>query len=156
MTSPAPNECFYCGQPPACADELLRGTHGAICPGCVFALAARLAEVGRDGAGLEPEGASTSGDDTAVPGLEDDLVGNDGDQSAHDYASRMDLAAAYAEMGRRPQAVRELLLALESALLCDDYGAALSCVSRARRLGDSPALRDQICDALTRHSPDET
>jgi hypothetical protein len=146
--------CCYCGQMPGANEELLQGKHGAICPGCIFSLAARLAELGREGSATPDQmdpGADETGD--LEPGA--DLVGHEGDGSAHDYASRMDLAAAYAELGKRQAAVRELLLALESALICGDHTAALICVARARRIGDSPSLRDQICASLSRHAPSE-
>lgn len=75
--------------------------------------------------------------------------------SAHDYESRMDLAAAYIEMGRRHAAVRELLSALESTLLCKDYPAALRCIARARATVDVAKVRDRICEILARHAPSE-
>lgn len=77
------------------------------------------------------------------------------DHSAHDYQSRMDLAAAYREMGRRHAAVRELLAALESTLLCKDYPSALRCVALARAAVDTPKVRDRICEILARHAPQE-
>jgi hypothetical protein len=147
--------CCYCGHTPGAGEELLQGKHGAICPGCIFALAARLAELGREGSTV-PERLDAGADeaDGLEPGA--DLVGNGEDGSAHDYASRMDLAAAYAELGKRQAAVRELLLALESALICGDHTAALTCVARARSIGDSPSLRDQICATLSRHAPSDS
>lgn len=107
--------------------------------------------------------ASRIGDSTA---LVDTLEGKDDDDidldravsrelSAHDYESRIDLASAYLEMGRRHAAARELLAALESTLLCKDYPSALRCVARARNAVDVPKVRDRICEILARHAQDE-
>jgi hypothetical protein len=115
----------------------------------VYALSARLAE---------SEGSATLSRDPTrainLVGLEEDGEPQISDErSAHDYESRMDLAAAYQEMGRTQAAVAELLAAMESALLCGDYLTALRCVGQLRRTADSPAIRDRICGILTRHAP---
>jgi hypothetical protein len=107
--------------------------------------------------------ASRIGDATALvdtlEGKEDDEIdldrGVSRELSAHDYESRIDLAAAYVEMGRRHAAVRELLAALESTLLCKDYPSALRCVARARIAVNVPRVRDRICEILARHAPEE-
>ncbi|MDY0001147.1 MAG: hypothetical protein RBU30_07635 [Polyangia bacterium] len=107
---------------------------------------------------LSRVGESTSMVDT-MEGKEDGEIdlerGISRELSAHDYESRMDLAAAYLEMGRRHAAVRELLAALESTLLCKDYPSALRCVARVRATVDVPKVRDRICEILARHSSDD-
>ena len=103
-------------------------------------------------------GDSTSLLDT-MEGTEDDDIDLDKpvsrDHSAHDYQSRLDLAAALVEMGRRHAAVRELLAGLESTLLCKDYLATLRCIAMARGAVNVPKVRDRICEILARHAPEE-
>jgi len=120
-----------------------------VCRTCVYALGARLAESEGRAAGSEDPTRAIN-----LAGLDDaEAAAHADDRSAHDYASRIDLAEAYREMGRTQAAVTELLAAMESALLCADYVTALRCVGGARRTADSPAVRDRICEILTRHAP---
>ena len=144
------NRCFICDARLE-AEALIRGARGAICKPCVFSLSARIAESERMAStrGEAPPPLPTSGEETRVV---DQASVNDAG-SAHDYASRMDLAVAYREMGRSRAAVRELLAALDAAMVCGDLEAALRCLRLARDTADSPAVRDQICDILTRHAP---
>lgn len=105
----------------------------------------------------------TVGDSTrlldTLEGAEDDAIDLDKPvaphHSAHDYQSRMDLAAALVEMGRRHAAVRELIAALESTLLCKDYPAALRCIAMARAAVDVPRVQGRLCEILARHAPQE-
>ena len=149
MTEPTTTHCFFCG---AHFDEsdVIRGAAGAICPACVYALGARLAETERSDSAV---GDATKTINLTVLDDDGDMPGCQDDRSAHDYQSRIDLAAAYREMGRTSAAVNELLAAIESALLCADYRSALRCVVQAREVSDSPSVRDRICEIMTRHAP---
>ena len=60
------------------------------------------------------------------------------------------------EMGKRGPAVSELVLAMESALICADYPTALRCAASARAIADSPALRDRLVEVITRMAPPES
>lgn len=142
--------CFICGahlEP----EELVQGASGAICKPCVFALGARLVESERMAStrGEAPLPLPRSAEETRIV-LQSQTQDS---SSAHDYASRMDLAIAYREMGRSRAAVKESLAAMDAALLCGDHDAALRCIALARQTADGPAVRDQICDILTRHAP---
>ncbi len=140
--------CTFCGA--RFRDrELIRGAKGAICRNCITSLSARLLEIE---ASDQRVGNATKA--INIVALDDpDASGGADERSAHDYQSRIDLAAAYREMGRTNAAVNELLAAIESALLCADYPTALRCVGNAREIADSPAVRDRICEILTRHAP---
>lgn len=143
----SPPCCLFCGEVPEPPEILLEGQKGAICRGCVYALAARLAESEREtGEPGDATGMVTLSTETALDG--------DG-RSAHDYQTRIDLAAAYVEMGRNNAAVNELLTAVESAILCADFKTALLCAARARQISDGPTLRDRIADIFTRNAPPE-
>ena len=142
-----PLHCLFCGEIPEPPEILLEGQKGSICRGCVYALAARLAESERESGGV--------GDSTGMVTLSpEETEGEDG-RSAHDYQTRIDLAAAYIEMGRKNAAVNELLTAVESALLCNDFKTALRCAARTRQINDGPTLRDRIADIFTRNAPPE-
>jgi hypothetical protein len=145
MPSKRMTECFFCGAELEVPESVLKGEHGSICRGCVFALAARLSEPDT----LPPPNAGSKGQEqaSAKPAREE--------RSAHDYQTRIDLAAAYLEMGRTGAAVTELLEATESAIFCADYQTALRCAARARRIADGPSLRDRICEIFTRMAPPE-
>ncbi len=144
----ASHRCLFCGASPEPPDVLLQGVNGGICRGCVYALAARLAETERD--------TGDVGDATGMLVIEPDTASDGDGRSAHDYQTRMDLAAAYLEMGKKIAAVSELLLATESAILCGDFSAAMRCAARAREIGDGPTLRDRLAEIFTRNAPPET
>jgi hypothetical protein len=143
--SKSPPCCLFCGEAPEPPDLLLEGQKGSICRGCVYALAARLAESERE--------TGEPGDATGM--LTPEAAADEDGRSAHDYQTRMDLAAAYLEMGRKNAAVNELLTAAESAILCADFKTALRCAARARQINDGPTLRDRIADIFTRNAPPE-
>ncbi len=143
----SPPHCLYCGAVPEPPDMLLQGTDGGICRGCVYALAARLAESERE--------SGDPGDSTGMVTLEPDEASDGDGRSAHDYQTRIDLAAAYLEMGRKNAAVNELMTAAESAILCGDFQTAMRCAARARKLNDGPTLRDRIAELFTRNAPSE-
>ncbi|MFH2005685.1 MAG: hypothetical protein ABI333_03750 [bacterium] len=145
MPSKRKAECFFCGTELEAPEAVLTGERGSICRGCVFALAARLSEP--DLLSSLKDGASGQEQSPDKPAREE--------RSAHDYQTRIDLAAAYLEMGRTGAAVSELLAATESAIFCADYQTALRCAARARRIADGPSLRDRICEIFTRMAPPE-
>lgn len=147
LSAKSPPHCLYCGDEAEPPEILLEGRKGSICRSCVYALAARLAESERE--------TGTPGDATGMVTLAPDTTGDEDGRSAHDYQTRMDLAAAYVEMGRKNAAVNELLTAAESAILCADLKTALRCASRARQINDGPTLRDRIADIFTRNAPPE-
>jgi hypothetical protein len=143
---PTPH-CLFCGEMPEPPEILLEGQKGSICRGCVYALAARLVESDRE--------SGDPGDATGMVTLSPETAEIADSRSAHDYQTRIDLAAAYMEMGRKNAAVNELLTAVESALLCADYQTALRCAARTRKINDGPTLRDRIVDIFTRNAPHE-
>lgn len=148
-TAPPSGEacCFFCGTLPA-GSTLIDGKMGPICSTCIYSLGARLAELERDGAQTNTaaqEGVKSS----------DHLLGEDGELSVHDYQNRADLALAYIELGKTHLAVEELFLALESALICEDWAFALRVVKRIRDAVDGPTVRDRIHDMLSRHVPED-
>lgn len=142
-----PAVCLYCGAAPEPPDILLQGKEGGICRGCVYALAARLAESERE--------TGEPGDSTGMVTLTPETASDGDGRSAHDYQTRMDLANAYVEMGRKNAAVNELLTAVESAILCNDFKTALRCAARSREINDGPTLRDRIAEIFTRNAPPE-
>ena len=151
MSSTSDRYCLFCGVPPDLPEDLIRGRKGDICRSCVWSLSTRLAEAGRTATAPDDvTGAVTlpadSGDELLLPS-------ETTERSAHDYQTSIDLAAAYMEMGRRNAAVNELLSALESAIICDDFQTGLQCIARCRQIADSPSLRDTICALLTRLAP---
>lgn len=147
LSAKTPLHCLFCGDVPEPPETLLKGQKGSICRGCVYALAARLAESERD--------TGEPGDNTGMVTISPDTATDEDGRSAHDYQTRMDLAAAYVEMGRNSAAVNELLTAVESAILCSDFKTALRCAARARHINDGPTLRDRIADIFTRNAPPE-
>ncbi len=142
-----PRFCLFCGEVPEPPESLLDGQKGSICRGCIYSLAARLAESDRD--------SNTVGDSTGMVTIAPETAEIGDGRSAHDYQTRIDLAAAYVEMGRKNAAVNELLTAVESALLCSDFQTALRCAARAREINDGPTLRDRLADIFTRNAPPE-
>jgi len=141
------SSCLFCGEVPEPPELLLEGQKGSICRACVYALAARLAESERE--------TGEPGDATGMVTISTEAATEGDGRSAHDYQTRMDLAAAYLEMGRNNAAVNELLTAVESAILCTDFKTALRCAARARQIADGPTLRDRIADIFTRNAPSE-
>lgn len=147
LAAKSPPHCLFCGAVPEPPELLLQGQKGAICRGCVYALAARLAESERE--------SDSPGDATGMVTIAPETALDGDGRSAHDYQTRMDLAAAYVEMGRKNAAVNELLTATESALLCADLRTAMRCAARARKINDGPTLRDRIAEIFTRNAPAE-
>ena len=133
--------CFFCGTLPE-GSRLIEGVHGPICSSCVFSLGARLVESDRDVAKKAPR-----------PRTIEEMYAEEGDLPAHEYQNRVDLAAAYVELGKKSLALKELFAAFESSLICQDWVFALKIIPRIRDIADGPTLRDRIHETLAIHVP---